>query len=137
MKVQDLTEIGKRIDKVKAEFRYSNQQLGEVCGVSYTAIANIINGITKDPSVSLFVNLTIKLGISCEWLLFGKGEMLLKNRSESKKDHPEAIKYLQQENKNLKTIIDSKEAEVATLKKIITLLEERKGEQSPKKRNAS
>jgi transcriptional regulator with XRE-family HTH domain len=135
--MQSLREIGKRIEKVKAEFRYSNQQLGDICGISYTAIANIINGITKDPSVSVFANLSSKLGISLEWLLFGKGEMLIKNQGQSKKDHPEAIKFLKQENENLKTIIDSKETEVATLKKIIVLLEEKVSESGTKRRKVS
>jgi transcriptional regulator with XRE-family HTH domain len=136
-KMQELIEIGQRIEKVKAEFRFSNQQLGEICGVSYTAIANIIHGITKDPGVSLFVNLTTKLNISIEWLLFGKGEMLIMNQSQSKKDDPKIIKFLQQENENLKTIIQSRETEGTTLKKIIKLLEERIDETGAKKRKVS
>jgi transcriptional regulator with XRE-family HTH domain len=135
--MKELNGISKRIEKVKTEFRYSNQQLGKICGVSYTAIANIINGVTKDPSISLFVNITIKLGVSIEWLLFGKGEMLIKNSGQSKKDHPEAIKFLQQENENLKTIIHSKEAETTTLKKIILLLEEKVAEIGTKRRKVS
>jgi transcriptional regulator with XRE-family HTH domain len=135
--MRELKELGERIEKIKAEFRYTNQQLGEICGVSYTAIANIINKITKDPSISLIVNLTTKLDISLEWLLLGKGEMLSKQSSHIKKEHPEAIKFLKQENENLKTIISSKETEAETLKKIVTLLEGRVEELEKIKRKAS
>ncbi|HVD99087.1 MAG TPA: helix-turn-helix transcriptional regulator [Cytophagaceae bacterium] len=107
---------------IKKEFNYSNEQLGEICGVSYTAIGNIINGITKDPGVSLFIRLSKQLEINVEWLLFGEGEMLRKHVS---KNHPEAVKYLGHENDNLKILIQSKDSEINTLKKIINLLENR------------
>lgn len=120
--MQDLKDLGKRINAIKTEFGYSNQELGAICGVSYTAIGNIIHGITKDPSVSLFIKLTTKLDISLDWLLFGKGEML-KSDNSSKRDHPETVKFLKQEITNLKTIINIRESELETLKKMIGLLE--------------
>src|ERR1700743_1221639 len=117
-----MQEIKHRMEIVKREFNYSNEQLGEICGVSYTAIGNIINGITKDPGVSLFIRLSKQLEINVEWLLFGEGEMLTKHVS---KNHPEAVKYLSHENDNLKILIQSKDSEINTLKKIINLLENR------------
>jgi transcriptional regulator with XRE-family HTH domain len=117
-----MQEMKHRMEIIKKEFNYSNEQLGEICGVSYTAIGNIINGITKDPGVSLFIRLSKQLEINVEWLLFGEGEMLRKHVS---KNHPEAVKYLGHENDNLKILIQSKDSEINTLKKIINLLENR------------
>lgn len=126
-----MQELKHRVEFLKKEFNYSNEQLGEICGVSYTAIGNIINGITKDPGISLFVKLSKKLNLNLEWLLLGEGEML-KNKV-NKKDHPEAIKYLYQENENLKILVQSKDGEINTLKKIVDLLENRVEQGSSKK----
>jgi len=121
--MQDYTLLNKRIELVKKDFGYSNEELGQICGVSYTAIGNIINGITKDPGVSLFINISNKLDINLDWLLCGVGEMY-KNSKEIQKDHPEALKYIKQENENLRMIIDSKDEQIETLKKIVSILEE-------------
>lgn len=121
--MQDIPTLNKRIELVKKEFGYSNEELGKICGVSYTAIGNIINGITKDPGASLFINISTKLNINLEWLLSGVGEMY-KNEKNVDKEHPETLKYLKQENENLRIIIDSKEEQIEILKKIVSLLEE-------------
>jgi transcriptional regulator with XRE-family HTH domain len=126
-----MQELKHRVELVKKEFNFSNEQLGEICGVSYTAIGNIINGITKDPGISLFVKLSKKLNLNLEWLLLGEGDML--KNSTNKKDHPEALKYLYQENENLKVLILSKDGEINTLKKIVDLLEHRIDQGSNKK----
>ena len=121
--MQEYIPLNKRIELVKKEFGYSNEELGQICGVSYTAIANIINGVTKDPGVSLFVNISTKLGINLDWLLSGVGEMY-KDGNSKDKEHPETIKFLKQENENLRTIIGAKDEQIETLKKIVNLLEE-------------
>ncbi|HXA00525.1 MAG TPA: helix-turn-helix transcriptional regulator [Cytophagaceae bacterium] len=115
----DLKSIGQRVEEIKKNFNYSNGQLGEVCGVSYTAIAKIISGATKDPSVSIFINLTEKLKVNINWLLFNEGQMF--------SDHNQNAGMRSQSNQEkeiTKILLHSKEEENEMLKKIVKLLED-------------
>jgi transcriptional regulator with XRE-family HTH domain len=131
--MQGFKEIGKRFKLIKEHFSLSNQEFGEICGVSYTAIGNIINGTTKDPSVSLFVKISSKLEINLNWMITGKGEMIEKEEDKPlSTENLETIKYLKQEIENLKLIIESKQNEIETFKKIVALLEEKKANSKSK-----
>jgi transcriptional regulator with XRE-family HTH domain len=126
----DLSKIRLRIEEIKEKFNYTNEQLGKVCGVSYNTIAKIVNGKTQDPSVSLFIDLSQKLGISIKWLLFNEGSMFEK---ESKYKHsiesPSAfIKSQQEKEELLKMILKSKEEQVCILQKTFMFLENRNKE---------
>lgn len=70
--MQESDNIGKRFAELKKRHNLTNEQLGEIAGVSYTAIGNIINGNTPNPGVSLIVKICIKLHVSSDWLLLGK-----------------------------------------------------------------
>ncbi len=131
-KKEEMKMLKDRINLIKKEFKYSNEELGIICGVSYTAIGNIINGITQDPGVSLFIKLSKKHDLSLDWLLFGEGEMY---KTSAQQNNPfNNLKYLNQEMEGLKILIESKDNELHALKKIIALLESKdEGMQNRKK----
>jgi transcriptional regulator with XRE-family HTH domain len=126
--MEELKDIGKRIERVKSHFNYSNGQLGEVCGVSYTAIAKIISGTTKDPSVSIFINLAEKLKININWLLFNQEDIFSTNGTTNSPD---------QEKEMFKILLHSKEMENETLKKMVNMLEEKLDEYKSTRKKVS
>lgn len=135
--MKHLEGIGHRIELVKKHFNYSNEELGKVCGVSYAAIAKIINGATKDPSVSLFILLSKKLKININWLLFNEGNMLEEKAPLTKMiDNRDHIFNLQNKIETMELLLQSKNSEIDTLKKIINILEG-KIEEKPGKKKAS
>lgn len=68
-------EIHEKISEIKTRFKLNNSKLGEIAGVSSQTIADIENGVTANPKVSLFVNLCSKLEIDPSWLLIGEGPL--------------------------------------------------------------
>jgi hypothetical protein len=65
--------------------------MGEVAGISGTAIADIEKGKTLNPRADILAKISSKLEISAEWLLTGEGEML--NSSTLATDSQKAPSY--------------------------------------------
>jgi transcriptional regulator with XRE-family HTH domain len=78
------TELADRLDSVKRHFGLNNSQLSKLAEVTPQAINDIMNGVTDNPRVSLINKIATKLGLSVDWLLNGKGEMLLSEDSNTK-----------------------------------------------------
>lgn len=114
--------ISIRLEQVKKHFDYTNNELGKVCNVSYAAIAKILNNETKDPSISIAINLQRKLSINLNWFLLGEGAMFENTNIDNNVDE---VKHLNSLIENQKILIEAKDSEINTLKKIITLLEEK------------
>jgi transcriptional regulator with XRE-family HTH domain len=123
----DLSEIKLRLEEIKQKFNYTNEQLGELSGVSYNAIAKIIKGQTKDPSVSIFIDISQKLGVSIKWLLFNEGEMFEKRTdgTHSANDPTVFIKNQREKEGIYKLLLNTKDEEIETLKKMVRFLESR------------
>ncbi len=68
--------ISKRLEVVKNHFHLSNRKLAQIAGISGQGIADILNGVSKNPRNSIFVHISDKLDINLSWLLTGDGEML-------------------------------------------------------------
>jgi transcriptional regulator with XRE-family HTH domain len=68
--------LSKRLELVKNHFHLSNRRLAQVAGISGQGIADILNGVSKNPRNSIFVQISDQLDISLSWLLTGEGEML-------------------------------------------------------------
>ncbi len=67
--------LGKRLEVVKNHFRLSNRRLAHLAGISGQGIADILNGVSKNPRNSIFVQLSDQLDIDLNWFLTGEGEM--------------------------------------------------------------
>jgi hypothetical protein len=124
--------IGTRIEKIKNHFNYSNGKLGEVCDVSYAAIAKIINGSTKDPGISIIINLVKKLKVNSNWLLFNEGSMFSADLKESRR--PAALSDKSHDNEIFNLLLRSKDEENEILKKMVKLLEDRLAEIQERKK---
>jgi transcriptional regulator with XRE-family HTH domain len=72
----NVLKINDRFSELRYKLKLSKDALGAIAGVSGTAIGNIENGKTKSPSADVIAAISIKLGISTDWLLTGEGEML-------------------------------------------------------------
>lgn len=68
--------LNKRLELVKNHFHLSNRRLAQVAGISGQGIADILNGVSKNPRNSIFVQISDKLDINLNWLLTGEGDML-------------------------------------------------------------
>ncbi|OJW76332.1 MAG: hypothetical protein BGO59_22700 [Spirosoma sp. 48-14] len=64
---------------VKYHFKLNNGQLGEIAGVTASAIFDIVHGKTDNPKISLLNNISQKLGVNLIWLATGTGEMMSQN----------------------------------------------------------
>lgn len=69
--------ISERIRKIKQFLSVNNTQLAEAAGVTRQAVGNWIN-LGAAPSAEAVINLRMRLNISDEWLILGRGAMLYK-----------------------------------------------------------
>jgi transcriptional regulator with XRE-family HTH domain len=68
--------ISERISLIRSSFSLTAERLGEVAGVSGTAIANIEGGSSLNPGAEMLANISSKLGINLNWLILGEGPIL-------------------------------------------------------------
>ena len=71
-------EIGKRVWAVRKALDLDQKVLGKRMGLSQAIISQYESGITEI-SLSFLEYLNKKNGISSDWMLFGTGEMNIKN----------------------------------------------------------
>lgn len=68
---EEVAELGRRVKQLRVKFSLDQSQLGEMTGVSGSAISLLESGKTKDPSVSLVVKLSQALKVGLDELVFG------------------------------------------------------------------
>jgi len=68
--------ISERFSLIRDRFSLTAGRLGEIAGVSGTAIAKIESGETANPKADVLASISTKLQINLNWLVLGEGEML-------------------------------------------------------------
>lgn len=68
--------ISERFLLIRDVFSLTAGRLGEIAGVSGTAIAKIESGETASPKADVLASISTKLQINLNWLVLGEGEML-------------------------------------------------------------
>lgn len=68
--------ISERFSLIRDAFSLTAGRLGEIAGVSGTAIAKIESGETANPKADVLASISTKLQINLNWLVLGEGEML-------------------------------------------------------------
>jgi len=71
----DTKEIGTRLRQYRKSIGYSQKEIAEKTGIGRSYIAHVENGII--PSSEFIIKLLNAFNISIDWLLTGKGKMLL------------------------------------------------------------
>lgn len=102
MKILKTSGIAERLEIVKREYRLNNTELGELGGTSFQTIRQMVANKVAKPNLTILVNISNKLKIRSEWLIYGEGLMT----NEMK---PESPKIEEPENKYLKDILESME----------------------------
>jgi transcriptional regulator with XRE-family HTH domain len=75
--------INERFSLMRHRLKLTKNAVGEAAGISGTTIGNIETGTTKNPSSEILAGISKNLGVSLEWLIFGEGEMLKGQQSET------------------------------------------------------
>lgn len=73
----DYKAMSERIKKCRKELGYTQEQMCEMIGVSYSSYSKIENAFQK-PSLATVVKLSLKLNVSIDYLVFGNNERRLK-----------------------------------------------------------
>lgn len=68
--------ISERFLLIRKEFSLTAGRLGEIAGVTGTAIAKIESGDTANPKADILSRISTKLHVNLNWLLLGEGDML-------------------------------------------------------------
>lgn len=125
------TTVNERIAQIISQCGYkSKRSFAEKIGVAQTSLNDILRG--AEPKYStLYKILKAEPLISAEWLLRGKGEMLIASSQEQKKEvtpeglfHDVLIEFMSMVNKRLKTIDKNSEISASKLSEIINLVSE-------------
>lgn len=127
------TTVNERIAQIISQFGYkSKRSFAEKIGVAQTSLNDILRG--AEPKYStLYKILEAEPLISAEWLLRGKGEMLIASSPNEKKEeeaHAESlfrnvlVEFMSMVNKRLKSIDNNTQSSVDKLEGITDLLTE-------------
>ncbi|MBE6904333.1 MAG: helix-turn-helix transcriptional regulator [Ruminococcaceae bacterium] len=76
----NLEEMINRIKALKKEKKLSNEALSSLSGVPKGTLAKILGSETKDPQISNIIKISQALGVSADFIIFGKEE--LKNNND-------------------------------------------------------
>lgn len=63
-----------RIKMCKKEKKLSNEELSKLSGVPKGTLAKILGSETKDPQISNIIKISKALGVSADYIIFGKTE---------------------------------------------------------------
>jgi len=107
-----------RLLQFMAEKGLNNEQLSRCAGISSTAVGNYFK-IGSIPKITVLAEWTSKLGINANWLLTGKGEMIVGSDDTSKLEQNTAV----DDNALLKTLINTNSRLVAENAELRTKLE--------------
>lgn len=109
--------INQRLRELLFLFKKNGSELAKDLGVTQSTVVRTLKGETL-PSSKFLIPLGEKLGVSIDWLLFGKGEMLEneKKSKKSKEGDSEKVKLLEQQIKLLKQTIGDKDEIIKLLK---------------------
>lgn len=129
--------VNERIKIIRKHFEMNQTEFGRKLGVDQTIISKIENGDYKYVASEIMMLLHIEFKININWLLTGKGEMLLQEGEEGlTKDARELCEKLEIENKELKgkikeyqdyileQVMKTKPSEIEALHNKINYLEE-------------
>lgn len=70
----NLNEMIGRIKALKKERRLSNETLSALSGISKGTLSKILGSETKDPQISNIIKIAQALGVSADYIIFGKEE---------------------------------------------------------------
>ena len=70
----DLEQMINRIKMLKKERRLSNDSLSTLSGVPKGTLSKILGSETKDPQISNIIKISQALGVSADFIIFGKEE---------------------------------------------------------------
>lgn len=70
----DLDEMISRIKDLKKAKKLSNETLSTISGVPKGTLAKILGSETKDPQISTIIKIAQALGVSADYIIFGKEE---------------------------------------------------------------
>lgn len=79
----NLEEMISRIKKMKKEEKLSNDTLSSLSGVPKGTLAKILGSETKDPQISNIIKISQALGVSADYIIFGKEEHFRKRRAKT------------------------------------------------------
>lgn len=69
-----MSDLAERLKEIRKTKSLTQQELGQILGVSKQAVANIESGHNK-PSIEFISKLIENLNINSNWFLIGQGEM--------------------------------------------------------------
>jgi repressor LexA len=69
--------ISERFSQIRTHFGLTAGKLGDIAGISGTAIAKIESGETAFPKADVLTNISTKLHVNPGWILNGEGQMLM------------------------------------------------------------
>lgn len=70
----NLNEMIGRIKALKKERRLSNETLSALSGIPKGTLSKILGSETKDPQISNIIKIAQALGVSADYIIFGKEE---------------------------------------------------------------
>lgn len=117
-------DFSERLRQVQYHFKLTNEALGEIVGVSGSAIGDIINGKTANPRINVVTILHTRLGIDLNWLLTGQGDMI--KQTLVIKANPEMQQELEKcrmELQNREKLLEEKEQRLQEKERTISVLQ--------------
>lgn len=91
-----------RIKHLKKEQKLSNDDLAAISSIPKGTLSKILSGETKDPQISNIIKIAHALGVSADYLIYGK-DMIFEYPSDKELDH---IKKYRSLNENGKYKVD-------------------------------
>lgn len=79
----DLEAMVSRIKSIKKKEKLSNEALAKLSGVPKGTLSKILGSETKDPQISNIIKISQALGVTADYIIFGKEEPEHKNDFEA------------------------------------------------------
>lgn len=67
-------EMIERIKEKKKQANLTNKQLSEISTVPFGTLNKILGSETREPSINNIIKIAVALGVSTEYLIYGKNE---------------------------------------------------------------
>lgn len=67
-------EMIERIKEKKKEANLTNKELSDISTVSFGTLNKILGSETREPSINNIIKIALALGVSTEYLIYGKNE---------------------------------------------------------------
>jgi len=116
-------ELKDRIEQLKKYLNIrSNNELATKVGITRQTLDKVTNGDTKDPRSSFFIRFSEAFGVSLEWMITGKGNMM---SEVSESDCQKQVNKLEKELHEIELEANISKKEISVLKNMISILNEK------------